>query len=163
MPTATYDLITETTLGSNSASVTISSIPSTYKDFVVEYIGSLTSSPNDIWMYFNGDETANYNRTWFSTVNQTSSPTAGSGRNTGIGGHYVFYGGTTLSYGRVEVFSYANTNVNKSVLSRGTAADTASGLVTSMWRSTAAVNSIKLTSPVNFTSGSIFRVWGIVG
>ena len=60
--TATYEKIATTTLGSNQASVTFSSIPATYTDIVVIATGK-TSTETTLYFRFNGDSGSNYSST----------------------------------------------------------------------------------------------------
>ena len=61
MPTATYDLISNTTLSSAQASVTISSISGSYRDLVLVVEGVASSGDFYPRLRFNSDTGNNYN------------------------------------------------------------------------------------------------------
>ena len=161
MPTPTYDLIEEKVLGSAQASVTFSSIPGTYKDLVLEIVGNATSAGNLYWQ-FNGDTATNY-----SSTNMSGNGTSAlSTRISSVANGYLDLStsATSIASWTATLLSYANTNVNKTWLSRPSwAAGRAEALV-GLWRSTAAVTTFTVQSNVgNLASGSTFRLWGVAG
>ena len=161
MPTPTYDLIEEQVLSTTAASVTFSSIPGTYKDLVLEIIGNATSAGNLYWQ-FNGDTATNYS----STNVRGDGTAAGSTRISTTANGYIDLSGayTALGIRTVSLFSYANTNVNKTWLSRTSIAGGIAEALVGLWRSTAAVTSFTVQSNVgNLASGSTFRLWGVSG
>lgn len=150
-------LISETVLSSPASSVSFTSIPGTYKDLVLEFVGSLSSGPYDSYMVLNSDTGSNYGRTWLGGDGTSAS----SGRNTNFTSIPAFYMSTSLSSGQAHVMSYANTSIYKSVLIRNSSSNITSGAVVGCWRSTAAITSLSIGQAQNFTSGSIFRLWGV--
>lgn len=164
MPTPTYTLISETVLGSAQASVTFSSIPGTYKDLVIETVSIATSPNSGIWMQFNNDTGSNYSDTYLygdgSAAASSRRTSQTSIKDVGL----LFTSGLNVS--SVNILSYANTNINKTVLIRYGAASVETGTAVGLWRSNSAITSIKLLSGfagVDFASGATFRLWGIVG
>lgn len=164
MPTPTYDLIEEKVLGSAQASVTFSSIPGTYKDLVLEMLVGNTTDNWQINVTYNGDTGSNYSYTYLSG----SGTAAASGRASSTAyvrafannGQPTSLSGTSL----FNVFSYANTNVNKTSISRDGSASRGTEAIVGLWRSTSAITSLTLTNAGNqFLSGSTFRLWGVAG
>ena len=162
MPTPTWDLIEEKVLASAQASVTFSSIPQTYKDLVLECIVQNVAGGN-VSMRFNGDTGSNYS----ATALYGTGSAAQSSRETNATSGIMDYVGTPPTSGSFNVeiaqlFSYANTNVNKSWISR--AGNAASGVdaLAGLWRSTAAITTI-LVFPrsTSFNTNSVFRLWGV--
>lgn len=161
MPTPTYTLIQEQVLGSAAATVTFSSIPGTYKDLVLEAIPSGASTNGQMNVTFNGD-TGN----WYSwTRLEGDGTTAASGRSSSQANLYLGY-----SYSArpvmllVNVFSYANTNVNKSLTSRYMDATTQTWANAALYRKTDALTSMTVTHGAGtFNIGSTFRLWGVAG
>lgn len=171
MPTPTYDLIQEQVLGSAAASVTFSSIPGTYKDLVIEVIAASNraSSANDLAkLNFNSDTASNYSRTGV----YGTGTTAASFRDSSITYiHNGYTAGDTGSLGDRTVFfqimSYTNTNVFKTVLSRGNDPASEVNAVVGLWRKSPAeaITTIAI-APVNGTqwkTNSTFRLWGVSG
>ena len=139
----TYEPISTQTLSSAASTVTFSSIPSTYTDLVITVNAAVASSVGDLLMTFNGDTANSYS---YSTVSGNGSTTA-SARSINRGNIPCDYNGwltTTLSNHncRIFVMSYANTNVNKTVLTRSSNSGTGTDANVGLWRSTAAINSI---------------------
>jgi hypothetical protein len=153
----TYVPLATQTLSSAASSVTFSSIPQTYTDLVLVVAGGTTVT-TDVYIEFNGDTGTNYSRTYLGG-NGTS---ASSGRSTSTTAIPSFYIGSSQSTGYAHIMSYANTNVNKTILTRSSSADVFVLTNVGLWRSTAAINSIKiLTVGTNLSSGSTFNLYGI--
>lgn len=153
----TYDKIATNTLGSAAASVTFSSIPATYTDLVLVIAGGTTATA-DVYIEFNGDTGTNYSRTYLGGDGSSAS----SGRNSSVTAIPSFYVGSAQSTMYAHIMSYANTNVNKTILTRSSSAGVFVLSATGLWRSTAAINSIKiLVSGTNLSSGNTFTLYGI--
>ena len=161
---STYTPIATTTISGNStASYTFSSIPSTYTDLVLvtnwtQYSGTL----REFAMQFNGDTATNYSITELYG-NGTS---AVSYRRS----NYAFLDIAlqtpsvgTLNTNIVNIMNYANTTTYKTVLSRHSSASVEAEALVGLWRSTSAINAIKLVfeGAVNFGDGSTFTLYGI--
>jgi hypothetical protein len=157
--TVTYDKIATTTLGSAAADVTFSSVSSIYTDLVL--ICSMTqATAAGIGLQYNSDTATNYSVT---IVNGTGS-SATSSRQSNIDNAIIGYSDSTsvLSTIIVNIQNYSNTTTNKTAISRSSTNFAASSFV-SLWRNTAAINSVKifLPGPVNISSGSTFTLYGI--
>lgn len=167
--TGTYTLISSTTLTTTAASVTFSSIPATYTDLILVTSALSVGGGNNARGYrfeLNSDTATNYSQTWLS--NSTTTPTSSreSSQTRGrIGG--ISETTSDVTTVKTEFLDYANTTTYKTVISRSsnlcTNGDTNVFNGVSLWRSTSAITSIKLTMSdnSNFVSGSIFRLYGI--
>lgn len=154
----TYESIATQTLGSAAASVTFSSIPSTYTDLVLVIAGTNTTSAQAIGMTFNGDTGTNYSR----TAVYGDGTNAASIRDTNIARMDVVYYGTTQSNGIVNIMNYANTTTFKTVLARSNDPASAVNANVCLWRNTAAITSITLTAvSTTLAAGSTFSLYGI--
>jgi GTP cyclohydrolase III len=152
----TYEPISTQTLGSNTATVTFSSIPQTYTDLVLVVSGKTTIDGNTK-IIFNSDSSSIYSSTNLfadgSTV--TSSRT--------LNGTTLFLGGISTVQGTniIQIFNYSNTTTFKSVIAR-TNSDTFVQLRVGLSRSTTAITSITLTTDgTNFLTGTTFTLYGI--
>jgi len=159
MATATYVPIATQTLSSAASSITFSSIPSTYTDLRLVVTGATTASQN-VRLQFNGDTATNYSDTYL--VGNGSS--ASSGSDVTNGWIYLEPNGftTTPSTLQADIFSYAGSTY-KTVLSAASEDANGSGSVSrtvGLWRSTAAITSIKLLA-TNFATGFTATLWGI--
>ena len=160
---STYTPIATTTLGSATASVTFSSIVSTYTDLVLiaQIVGTATSN---IALKFNNAGGTAYSNTWLGG-NGTS---ASSSRDTSSayipidGGNGYPASGETSIY-NISINNYANTSIYKTLLSRANNAARGLAAVVGLWQSTAAINRIDIfvANGANLGSGSTFTLYGI--
>jgi len=157
---STYTPIATTTLGSSQATVTFSSIPSTYTDIVLICSARETSASGGIEVKINSDTGSNYS---YTQLYGTGS-TAASNRTTnetylGLLGAQV--GTNAIGSIIVNFMNYANTTTYKTAISRGNNNDYVTTRV-HLWRSTSAINRFDLTSQgTSFASGSTFTLYGI--
>jgi hypothetical protein len=159
--TATYEMISTTTLGTAVNSVTIGSIPSTYTDLRLIYNAINITSQDSVLITFNGDTSSNYS----STILGGNGSAAGSERRSSVPYIIVTNNYVTLVNGNglFDFMNYSNSTTNKTVLMRsGNAADSTVASV-GLWRSTSAITSINLRNGGAFTFGigSMFTLYGI--
>lgn len=169
MATATYVPIATQTLGSSSSLVTFSSIPSTYTD--LKLVMSLTATgvylnTNLVFNTDNGSTGTSYSYTWLS--GNGTALNAGANNNQSymtIGSINNSTSTTIPNICVVDIFSYANTSIYKTVTSLNALDKSGSGdssTFLNTWRSTAAVNTVKILPGGNsFATGSTFTLWGI--
>jgi hypothetical protein len=162
----TYEAIATQTLGSNAASVTFSSIPSTYTDLVLVLQPASTSFADNVGLTFNSDTGSNYSSTNLSG----SGSAASSGRASSPYIQVTNIIGTTGTLGAmtstIHIMNYANTTTYKTVISRtGQLGATYNGneAIVSLWRNTAAISTIvvKQSGLPSFITGSTFSLYGI--
>jgi len=157
---STYSTIATQTLGGSSSSVSFSSIPSTYTDLVLIIDGTVGSNCG-IQMQFNSDSGSNYTFTRM-TGDGTTASSDRSVSNTFM--ELGFYVSSTRNMNIVQIMNYANTTTFKTVLNRANAQSVNIGtqLYAELWRKTPeAINSISLSASGNFSTGSIFTLYGI--
>jgi hypothetical protein len=155
---ATYEPITTTTLGSNQATVTLSSIPATYTDLVLVVDATITSGGDNFLLNFNGDTGTNYSVIRFDGNGSTASSTRAVNQTVlqcaGVG--------TTRQNIIINIHNYSSTNTHKRTLTRYNDPSGSVCLRLNSWRNTAAINSILIsTSGSTFASGSSFTLYGI--
>jgi len=157
----TYEAIATQTLGSAAASVTFSSIPSTYTDLVL-VTGAIGTGDLQINGRVNSDTGTNYSTTYLAG-NGTSAVSARQSSASSFGTDYYFSVTTNGNVTILQFMNYANTTTNKTILSRSNAADKGVMATVSLWRNTAAINSITLlASANNFNIGSTFSLYGVL-
>jgi hypothetical protein len=166
----TYESIATQTLGSDSASVTFSSIPSTYTDLVIVLSARAVNTGTDFANYsyrFNGDTGTNYSITVLSGDGSATDSYRNSNA-TQVNAGYLSVSANTFSAHIVNIQNYANTNTFKTSLSRNNlgridASRTATvNAAVGLWRSTSAINSITFNaSNGGFLAGSTFSLYGI--
>lgn len=162
---STYTPISAQTVTSAVASVTFSSIPSTYTDLIMVCSVFTTTTTASVNVQFNNDTGSNYSYSVLDGDGTTSS----SNRQTNTTAIQVAAWssnlGSTLfpSPAILQVNNYSNTTTNKTALIRSTAYGATTNCVDAfvgLWRNTAAINTIKLSSS-NFQIGSTFSLYGI--
>jgi len=172
-----YESIATVTVGSGgAATVTFSSIPSTYThlELRVSAQSSLASgsASAQYFMNFNSDTGTNYTRhDLYGDGVGASSFGAATGTYNYISiqrGYYTSSASSVFSGHVVSVLDYANTNKNKTVRNLGGYDANGSGeidLSSGLWTNTSAINSISLTviSGQSFREYSSFALYGIKG
>jgi hypothetical protein len=157
---ATYTPIASITLGATTSSVTFSSIPSTYTDLVIITNGTMASGEESLAIQFNSDTASNYSTSFV----YGSGSSAISSRQSSQTKIYVGRASTENSTSIFHIMNYANTTTNKTVLARGNNTSVIM-LQCGLWRNTAAINTINISSwgGFNFSSGHTFNLYGILG
>ena len=161
--TATYKKIATTTLGSNAANITFSSISSAYTDLVIILNGAFTTAET-IGVQFNSDTGSNYS----STILAGNGSSASSGRNTNQTGLTVGTNGywttSIIANSILNIQNYSNTTTYKTILSRSNNTSVGLDAIVGLWRNTAAINAIKLYgfySGHSFITGTTATIYGI--
>jgi len=156
---STYEKITTTTLGSNSQTVTLSSISSDYTDLILVINGTLTGSAIKL-IYFNGDTASNYSITTMVAVIGNGSMATGSYAIPYID---VYNSAANPFMNIVKIMNYSNTTTYKTFLARQDSASTSMEQIGGVWRSTSAITSIRLDTTSNaFATGTTFTLYGIL-
>lgn len=158
---STYTPIATTTLGSAAASYTFSSIPSTYTDLILVANTIMTAADYISIQVGNGsvDTGSNYSQTGIYGNGTTATSNRGSNQTTAD----VGYASTSVCNHIVHFQNYSNTSTNKTFLSRSnnTSIQTTAGV--NLWRSTSAINTIKVLTygGQTYAAGTTFTLYGI--
>lgn len=166
-----FEQIETQILGSTTASITFSSIPSTYKHLQVRITARTTDALDlgGVAFRFNSDSGSNYTYHIVGMNDATAENLAGSSQTSGLFGSVTGNTSTASSFGVVvaDIMDYANTSKNKVVrsLSGYTSATTRYRLIGSAWISTSAVTSLTVLDNIggSFATGSRFTLYGIKG
>lgn len=156
MMATTYQPIATYTIPSSTSSYTFSSIPATYTDLRLIVAGTLTSL-EDIGIQLNSDTGSNYSYT--NLYGNGSS--AGSQRQSNMTVMYVGALDGNQSVSIFDFMNYSNASTYKTVLNRTSAAAWWVVAKVGLWRSTAAINSIKVMPVNNFATGTTLTLYGI--
>ena len=160
---STYTPIATTTLGSAATSYTFSSIPSTYTDLVLICNTAITTGSSYYLVQFNSDTGSNYSATRL----RGNGSAATSGRDTSATQIYTSSGATITTTSLennliMNVMNYSNTSTYKTVIGKDNAASIETDAYVGLWRSTAAINTIKISiGSSTFIAGSTFTLYGI--
>jgi hypothetical protein len=161
---ATYDPIATTTLSVTTTNIDFSSIPSTYTDLRVVLFAK-TSLSGYGQLRLNGDGSFLYSTTYL----YGNGSSAVSTRDTGLNRIYLARNGvwnSQFNLTTIDIFSYSNTSINKTVLFTNSNDNNGSGNITSavgLYRSTNAITSVNLMSNGNdFIAGTRATIYGIL-
>jgi hypothetical protein len=170
---STYQLISSTTLTSSVATVTLSSIPSTFTDLVVKFMARTDASgfTNDpMGLRFNGVTTSNYAYT-FLRGDGSGSGTTYSPMTTETSGYVALINASTatsntFSNGEVYIPNYTSSTQKPSSAFTAMENNSSTAYVTvtaNLGTATTAISSITFLSRngANFISGSSFYLYGI--
>lgn len=168
---SSYIHIASQTLGSNQASVTFSSIPTTlngktFRDLVLVINARQTSGTGQNQIRLNSDTAGNYANLTMEGRATTFESVSSSGNawwylNFNNGDLDSNFGATIVTF-----FDYAQTNKQKVAISRGNNMATGStsvGAGTHRWASNSAVNTILVQASATYAAGSTFSLYGIEG
>ena len=169
-PSGSYESIATTTVGSGGqATITFSSIPSTYKHLQLRCLarGSTGTLDAQSVMRLNSDSATNYS--YHRIYGDGTAGSDGAANQThGMAG--INAGASSLAntfaVAVVDIFDYANTDKYKTVRVLTGYDQNGSGAVylwSNSWRSTSAVSSITITTSANFSQYSSFALYGIKG
>lgn len=161
----TYDSIASTTLTATSTNITFSSISGSYTDLRLVIVASGDSAGDAFRMQFNTDAGTNYSQTVLYGTGATASSTRAT---TQAFIELSLVGGLSTSvphFYTMDLFGYAGSTFKTSLLTQSED-NNGSGYVSSasgMWRSTAAVTSIKVYGAGgNLTTGTTASLYGIL-
>jgi len=163
----TYILIEAKTLGSNTASVTFSSIPQTYTDLIMRFSVKSTGvrTATGVNLSFNGSSSS------FSGIRMYGT---GTGTGTYSSGNFAFAAVGTqtaannnFNNGDIYIPNYTSSNYKSysdDDVTENNATDAIQDFNAGLWSNTAAITSITFTVDTSgefLTSGSTFYLYGI--
>jgi hypothetical protein len=163
MPTTTYTPIASTTLGSSTQSVSLTSIPQTYRDLILVIGGKFVTDGNaqNFYMRLNGVTSSVY-----TSVRMTGS---GSAAQSGTDSDTLAYiGGANNGQDfvmRLQFMDYSVTDKHKTILARLDAPAFTSHASAQRFASTNAITSIEMftiNSSIRYDAGTTFSLYGIV-
>jgi hypothetical protein len=155
---STYTPIATTTLGSAAATVTFSSIPGTYTDLILVADTVNASGADNFLLNFNSDTGSNYSVTRLNGNGTSASSSRGTNQTILQCGEVYSTRSTTI----VQILNYSNSTTYKTTLTRQNNAGAGVNANVNLWRSTAAITTILIsTSSYNFSAGSQFTLYGI--
>lgn len=162
MATNTYVALDKKTVSSNVSFVEFTSIPQTYTDLILEInVISTSTAGNYIYLQYNGDTGSNYSTTIMSGTG-SSFPSTRFANRTNFNIDYFATPNTEIGTRSVQIMNYSNTTTNKTGLVRADRAGGGTDAMVGLWRSTAAITSIKVThDTAQFAPGTTFSLYGI--
>lgn len=152
-------LATFTVTGSAAAALTISSLPTDYKDLMIVIDGNATPTETFWEIKVNSDSTTSNYYNVYAQGNGSSDATNGANNNTST------YMRNTSSNNILHFFDYTATDKNKTMLGRANSYAGLVQMVAWMWNNTNAITSIELYDAAgdDFAVGTTLSVYGIKG
>jgi hypothetical protein len=160
----TYEPIATTTLGTAARNITFSSIPATYTDLRVVWVGTNQTGVDYIEVTFNGT-TSGYSWTHLSGNGSAAVSGVITSNTKWVPNFPPTTGSTTIPYMfSVDLFSYAGSTFKTGLMTCSASTNGAGKVIRSvgLWQNTAAVTSIKLEGQsYNFNAGTTATLYGI--
>lgn len=159
---STYDKIAAYTVPSSAANYTFTTISNAYTDLVLIINASPVSGGNNFRIQM-GDGTIDTGSNYSQTFLSGTGSVANSLRNTSSADlkAYINAATTTIGTAIINFNNYSNTSTFKTSIFRANGSGETTASV-GLWRSTAAINQIKITAETNnFATGSTFTLYGI--
>lgn len=156
----TYEPIqTVTVSGSSTTSMVFNSIPSTYKDLVIVWVGSAAASMIKV-LNFNGASS-----TYSCTVMYNQGSVVRAAGNYSSPYLDVVNAGANGAMCIVNIFDYTNTTTYKNYISKQSSSSTSNELIFGTWQSTSAITSLTINTHSSnaFTDGTTATLYGIKG
>lgn len=159
---STYDKIATYTLPSAASSYTFTSISGTYTDLVLIVSAGASSSGQGLTYQLNSDTGSNYSVTALRGNGSAASSFRQSNTDRVVMSNFSEPPTSGVGTYIVNFMNYSNTTTYKTSVSRGNSAGFGVDTFVGLWRSTAAITSIKIDiSGGNITTGSTFTLYGI--
>jgi hypothetical protein len=171
-PSATF-LIQRVAGTGASATITFSSIPSTYKHLQIRVLGrtSYAGTSDDFNIRLNGSAGTNYAEHGLSGNGGATGAFGNASQPWGGSTYYAWLPGSTaaanlMGVSIIDIIDYQSTTKYKTI--RGLAGTDANGsgqinLISSLWMSTSAVNSVSFHAAGSFTTATSIALYGIKG
>jgi len=167
--TVTYEAIASTTLTSSQATVTFSSIPSTYTDlvFITSMLQDGSATDTNAFIQLNSSTSSVYSRTGLRGNGSTA--TSFRSLNDDCLVLSVDSDASNWALSTFHFMNYSNTTTFKTVITRQNKASALVDAIVYLWRDTSAINAISITASDNrgsgvadkFVAGSTFSLYGI--
>ena len=162
---ATYTPIATTTLGANSATITFSSISSSYTDLRVVLVGlPTTANAVSCTLQFNSDTATNYSWTRLTGDGTSAASVSLASSNYISINSFLQFSSTIPNMITADIFSYAGSTY-KTVLGSAVQNFNGSGNILNMvglWRNTTAINRIDINATGgSFATSTIATLYGI--
>jgi len=153
----TYEPIATTTLGSAQTDVEFTSISQSYTDLIIVISGSANPAQNINMRVGNGsvDTGTNYSATYLAGNGSSASSGRFSTQSNALVGAIYSDRGNCI----VQLQNYSNTTTYKTFLSRQNSAGNQTGAYVALWRSTAAINTIRFIN--SFDANTSLTLYGI--
>jgi hypothetical protein len=148
---------------SGTSAVDFTSIPSTYTDLVLVMGGAMAAAANMLVRVGNGslDTGSNYSVTQITGSGSSASSSRLSSQAEIKVTEGLFFNTNEQCNILISFQNYSNATTYKTLLSRSNSAGIGVNALVGLWRSTSAIDTIRLYGSQNFNSGSVVTLYGI--
>jgi len=158
MPTPTYTPLATVTLGTAASSVTFSSIPATYRDLILVFVGVFSTAQNPT-VRFNGDTTTSYSLVRMLNDGNTPISSANTENSLYVGNALT----TTPAQIQVQLMDYSTTDKHKTALVNHSIGGTTTMRIADRWANTAAVTTISWSVATGtMNAGTTLNLYGVI-
>lgn len=160
---STYDRIATTTVSGTTSAIDFTSIPGSYTNLRLVY-APLSNANIHTYLQFNSDAGANYSYTLVYGSGTAATSMSRTSQNDIQLSWVDNIQNDKVSLFVIDIFSYAG-STNKTLLNSWASDKNGSGVVlrqVSLWRSTAAITSINITSGSSLKTGTTATLYGIL-
>ena len=164
-PTGSFESIATVSGTGSSASVTFSSIPSTYTNLQIRATVFTTSNGYGLAFQANGDGGSNY--TYHRLSGDGTSPFAGGAASQTYTQFFGYAQGTDSTYPTVfvldilDAFNTSKYKTFKVLVGEDKNGSGEVGLFSGVWMSASAISSLTILSGMNFSTNSKFELYGV--
>jgi hypothetical protein len=161
MPTPTYTPLATITLGSAVSSVTFSSIPATYRDLLIVFFGTGSTTLQGR-IRLNSDSGSNYHYVRMSGSGSAISSVSAASQTFGFLSGIAQATTTGRLQMNLNIMDYSATDKHTTIISRADQAGNGTEAFVNRWANTSAVTSVQiLTSTGNWAIGTTAALYGI--
>lgn len=162
MPSTYTPIATSTVVGSATATITFSSIPSTYTDLILVLNGATAGSIRDAIVRFNSDSGTNYSLTEIKGDGSSATSSRASNITSAFFGYNSAITTAFESVNIMHIQNYSNTTTYKTAIARANTISRYVSATVNLWRSTSAINTVAVTiSGGNYAAGSMLTLYGV--
>jgi hypothetical protein len=162
MPTPTYTPLANVTLGSAASSIVLGSIPSSYRDLVIVFVGAGSTTLQGR-IRLNADTGSNYGYERMSGSGSAITQTSATSQTFGFLSAIAQATTTGELQINISIIDYSATNKHKTMISRSDQAANGTEAFANRWSNTAAVSSVTiLTSTGNWAAGTTATLYGVI-
>lgn len=159
---ATYEPIQTTTLGSDQTDVEFTNISQDYTDLIIVRVGTQGGAPSNMVMQV-GNNSYDTTSSYSGTQLFGNGSSALSDRFSNETRWFInFVNSSNVTTSIYHIMNYSNTTTHKTMIGRNSDASVYTSGYVFLWRSTAAINRVKLSQATNnIKSGTIITLYGI--
>ena len=164
MPSTYTPIATNTVTGSSVSDVTFTGIPNTYTDLIIvcSLKIAVTSATNTFIKVGDGSIDTGSNYSWTRVLGNGTSASSSRASSVSDG---VIIGDANLTDFTADILhlqNYSNTTTYKTILTRNNLASALTQAAVGMWRSTSAINQVRIFGNVrNLAVGSTITIYGV--